>query len=52
MSSLYDNVEVVDHKNDLGHHFKTLYMIGDNPSVDINGAKQVCPFPLEIWFNT
>ncbi|XP_038895489.1 uncharacterized protein YKR070W [Benincasa hispida] len=22
------------------HHFKTLYMIGDNPSVDINGAIQ------------
>ena len=23
--------------------FKTLYMIGDNPSVDIKGARQVCP---------
>lgn len=22
--------------------FKTLYMIGDNPSVDIKGARQVC----------
>lgn len=24
------------------HHFKTLYMIGDNPLVDIKGAKKVC----------
>lgn len=23
--------------------FKTLYMIGDNPSVDVKGAQQVCP---------
>lgn len=22
--------------------FKTLYMIGDNPAVDIKGARQVC----------
>nr|GFB37238.1 putative hydrolase family protein / HAD-superfamily protein [Tanacetum cinerariifolium] len=28
------------HKDTTSHHFETLYMIGDNPSVDIKGAKQ------------
>lgn len=27
--------------NNESRHFKTLYMIGDNPAVDINGANQV-----------
>lgn len=33
-----------DHKDIINnsHHFETLYMIGDNPSVDVNGARQVC----------
>lgn len=26
------------------HQFKTLYMIGDNPTVDINGARKVRDF--------
>ncbi|GMY10706.1 hypothetical protein FCV25MIE_05945 [Fagus crenata] len=39
-SSLYHEVHVVNHAND-GSHLKTLYMIGDNPSVDIKGARQV-----------
>uniref|UniRef100_A0A2N9H0C2 Mitogen-activated protein kinase n=1 Tax=Fagus sylvatica TaxID=28930 RepID=A0A2N9H0C2_FAGSY len=38
-SSLYHEVHVVNHAND-GSHLKTLYMIGDNPSVDIKGARQ------------
>ncbi|CAH9088079.1 unnamed protein product [Cuscuta epithymum] len=29
------------------HSFKTLYMVGDNPSVDINGARQAGP----PWFS-
>jgi HAD superfamily hydrolase (TIGR01456 family) len=27
--------------NQGSHHFKTLYMIGDNPKIDIRGARQV-----------
>ncbi|KAK9998469.1 hypothetical protein SO802_018072 [Lithocarpus litseifolius] len=38
-SSLDHEVHVVNHPDD-GSHFKTLYMIGDNPSVDIKGARQ------------
>ncbi|XP_023876252.2 mitochondrial hydrolase YKR070W [Quercus suber] len=38
-SSLNHEVHVVNHPDD-GSHFKTLYMIGDNPSVDIKGARQ------------
>lgn len=36
------------------HSFKTLYMIGDNPLVDIKGARQVClsnPFGFQIPFS-
>ncbi|KAI3731042.1 hypothetical protein L1987_62225 [Smallanthus sonchifolius] len=29
-----------DYKDMKSHHFETLYMIGDNPSVDIKGARQ------------
>ncbi|KAM0042749.1 putative HAD-superfamily hydrolase, subfamily IIA, HAD superfamily [Helianthus debilis subsp. tardiflorus] len=29
-----------DYKDKKSHHFETLYMIGDNPSVDIKGARQ------------
>lgn len=33
---------IVDRENLASHAFETLYMIGDNPSVDIKGARQVC----------
>lgn len=42
VQSLHHNTHVVSHANAGSHHFKTLYMIGDNPSVDIKGAQQVC----------
>ena len=36
----------LDHSENNGvpgsHPFETLYMIGDNPSVDVKGAQQVC----------
>lgn len=33
------------HSNQGSHHFKTLYMVGDNPKIDIRGARQVlCSF--------
>lgn len=37
----------LDHKLHVDHaidesHFKTVYMVGDNPTVDIKGARQVC----------
>ncbi|XP_075634367.1 mitochondrial hydrolase YKR070W isoform X1 [Castanea sativa] len=38
-SSLDHEVHVVNHPDDRSH-FKTLYMIGDNPSVDIKGARK------------
>ncbi|KAL5581156.1 hypothetical protein UlMin_013598 [Ulmus minor] len=38
--SLHHDVHAVNHANVGSHQFKTLYMIGDNPSVDINGARQ------------
>lgn len=43
-----ENVLMQVVRSTIGHHnmeqnpFKTLYMIGDNPSVDIRGAKEVC----------
>ncbi|KAJ4836590.1 hypothetical protein Tsubulata_043492 [Turnera subulata] len=37
VSSLYHKA---GHGNDRTHHFRRLYMIGDNPSVDIRGARQ------------
>lgn len=36
-----------------GNQLKTIYMIGDNPAVDINGAQQVCclaVFYLSTYF--
>ncbi|XP_015874168.3 mitochondrial hydrolase YKR070W [Ziziphus jujuba] len=33
-------VSSLHHANAASHHFKTLYMIGDNPLVDIKGAKK------------
>lgn len=41
VSSLHHNLQAENHGNAGSHPFKTLYMIGDNPSVDINGARQV-----------
>ncbi|KAM0999642.1 hypothetical protein ACFX15_006136 [Malus domestica] len=38
--SLQDKVQVLNPANAGSHNFKTLYMIGDNPAVDINGAWQ------------
>ncbi|XP_037494720.1 uncharacterized CDP-alcohol phosphatidyltransferase class-I family protein C22A12.08c isoform X2 [Jatropha curcas] len=39
--SLHHSTNPVDHVNaERTHHFNTLYMIGDNPSVDIRGARQ------------
>ncbi|GLT43270.1 hypothetical protein SLA2020_172320 [Shorea laevis] len=40
VSSLHPNHNVVDSANSGSHHFQRLYMIGDNPSVDIRGARQ------------
>ncbi|KAK9280684.1 hypothetical protein L1049_014382 [Liquidambar formosana] len=34
------NLQVANHSDASSHQFKTLYMIGDNPSVDIKGAQQ------------
>lgn len=42
VSSLHGNLHDENHGNAGSHLLKTLYMIGDNPSVDINGARQVC----------
>ncbi|OMO91398.1 HAD-superfamily hydrolase, subfamily IIA, CECR5 [Corchorus olitorius] len=39
-SSLHHNLTTVDHANSRSHDFQTLYMIGDNPLVDIKGARQ------------
>ncbi|KAL9416106.1 hypothetical protein AB3S75_039325 [Citrus x aurantiifolia] len=38
--SLCPNPCVVNHATSESHHFRMLYMIGDNPSVDIKGARQ------------
>ncbi|XP_057731774.1 uncharacterized protein YKR070W [Arachis stenosperma] len=35
---VYNDVPAKNHNN--AQHFKTLYMIGDNPAVDIRGARQ------------
>ncbi|KAJ9698266.1 hypothetical protein PVL29_007377 [Vitis rotundifolia] len=40
VSSLHHHLEAGNHGDAGSHPFKTLYMIGDNPSVDINGARQ------------
>ncbi|KAL5833034.1 hypothetical protein ACOSQ3_016708 [Xanthoceras sorbifolium] len=40
VSSLHPNAPVENQATLESHHFKTLYMVGDNPSVDINGARQ------------
>lgn len=40
VSSLHGNVQVAYHEIASSHQFKTLYMVGDNPSVDIKGARQ------------
>lgn len=48
-SSLDHELHVLDHASN-GSHFKTLYMIGDNPAVDIKGAQQVGLLVLFIWF--
>lgn len=36
---------ITDNGESQSHDFKTLYMIGDNPLVDVKGAQQVCVFP-------
>ncbi|KAM7278986.1 hypothetical protein ACFE04_006120 [Oxalis oulophora] len=46
-SSLHHNLHVPDHSNAGIHNFKTLYMIGDNPKVDIKGAHQAG----QPWFS-
>ncbi|KAK0606139.1 hypothetical protein LWI29_034472 [Acer saccharum] len=40
VSSLHPNAPAVNQSTPESHHFKTLYMVGDNPSVDIKGALQ------------
>ncbi|GMN24490.1 hypothetical protein TIFTF001_000591 [Ficus carica] len=40
VSSMHRNAHVADHINTGTHHLKRLYMIGDNPSVDICGARK------------
>ncbi|CAL2264269.1 unnamed protein product [Prunus armeniaca] len=40
VSALHDNLQVANQANAGSYQFQTLYMIGDNPSVDINGARQ------------
>ncbi|GAV71379.1 Hydrolase_like domain-containing protein/Hydrolase_6 domain-containing protein [Cephalotus follicularis] len=40
LKQLVSSLLAMDHANVGSHHFKTLYMIGDNPSVDIKGAQQ------------
>ncbi|XP_059626710.1 uncharacterized protein YKR070W isoform X2 [Cornus florida] len=40
VTSLYPNLQVLNLANGGDNIFKTLYMIGDNPSVDIKGARQ------------
>ncbi|KAL4308147.1 hypothetical protein GQ457_01G038090 [Hibiscus cannabinus] len=39
-SSIYHDLNVENHVNSGSHDFQTLYMIGDNPVVDIKGAQQ------------
>ncbi|KAM5583898.1 hypothetical protein ABKV19_003665 [Rosa sericea] len=40
VSSVHDNAQVAKHEIAGSHQFKTLYMVGDNPVVDIKGARQ------------
>ncbi|KAL5082432.1 hypothetical protein RYX36_010853 [Vicia faba] len=35
---VYEDFNDINHKNT--QHFQTLYMVGDNPAVDIRGARQ------------
>lgn len=42
LESLTQNLDVGMRASFCDCHFKTLYMVGDNPAVDINGARQVC----------
>lgn len=46
VASLYDDFYDINHDNT--SYFKTLYMIGDNPAVDIKGARQVCLMALDF----
>ena len=48
VSSVPDNVPVANHETAGSHQFKILYMVGDNPVVDIKGARQVYSF-LDSW---
>lgn len=62
--SVFENAEIVlkqlmpplDDHFDMNHKsaqcFKTLYMIGDNPAVDIRGARQVLLLDLELDFTS
>lgn len=43
---VYEDFNGINHKNT--QHFQTLYMIGDNPAVDIRGARQVYLLNLEF----
>ncbi|KAK9940292.1 hypothetical protein M0R45_016960 [Rubus argutus] len=54
VSSLHDNVQVANHEIASSHQFKTLYMVGDNPSVDIKGARQENhdEFPADLVVDT
>ena len=45
-----DGLHHVNHEN--AQCFKTLYMIGDNPAVDIRGARQVWLLYREIYFTS
>ncbi|WCJ41127.1 hydrolase family protein / HAD-superfamily protein [Euphorbia peplus] len=39
-SSLPHVINAVDHENEGARRFNTLYMVGDNPAVDIRGARE------------
>ncbi|XP_010541368.1 PREDICTED: uncharacterized protein YKR070W [Tarenaya hassleriana] len=43
----HSDQRVGDHSNSGSHHFRTLYMIGDNPKIDIRGARQAG----QPWFS-
>ncbi|KAJ4725939.1 hydrolase family protein / HAD-superfamily protein [Melia azedarach] len=47
LSSVYSNSHLINHATPGSHNFKTLYMVGDNPSVDIKGARQAG----QPWFS-
>lgn len=40
VSTMHQNKEMTN--GGLANSFSTLYMVGDNPKVDINGARKVC----------